>query len=40
MGRERIILDSLFEKGAISVTDLSRNLAVSEVTIRSDLKNM
>ncbi|MDR2159954.1 MAG: DeoR/GlpR family DNA-binding transcription regulator [Treponema sp.] len=38
--RERIILDSLLERGAISVTDLSRNLAVSEVTIRSDLKNM
>jgi DeoR family galactitol utilization operon repressor len=39
-GRERIILDSLLERGAISVTDLSRNLAVSEVTIRSDLKSM
>jgi DeoR family galactitol utilization operon repressor len=38
MVRERVILDSLLEKGAISVADLSRDLAVSEVTIRSDLK--
>jgi DeoR family galactitol utilization operon repressor len=38
--RERIILDSLVEKGAISVADLSRNLSVSEVTIRSDLSSL
>jgi DeoR family galactitol utilization operon repressor len=38
--RERVILDSLLEKGAISVADLSRDLAVSEVTIRSDLKGL
>ena len=38
--RERIILDSLVEKGAISVADLSRNLEVSEVTIRSDLNSL
>jgi DeoR family galactitol utilization operon repressor len=35
--RERVILDSLLEKGTVSVADLSRDLAVSEVTIRSDL---
>jgi DeoR family galactitol utilization operon repressor len=39
-GRERIIFDSLLERGAISVTDLSRDLSVSEVTIRTDLKSM
>jgi DeoR family galactitol utilization operon repressor len=38
--RKKLILDSLSEKGSISVADLSRNLAVSEVTIRSDLKNL
>jgi DeoR family galactitol utilization operon repressor len=38
--RERVILDALLENGAISVSDLSRNLAVSEVTIRSDLKGL
>jgi DeoR family galactitol utilization operon repressor len=38
--RERIIFDWLLEKGVISVADLSRNLSVSEVTIRTDLKNM
>lgn len=38
--RERIILDSLLEKGAITVADLSRDLEVSEVTIRSDLNSL
>jgi DeoR family galactitol utilization operon repressor len=38
--RERIIIDSLMEKGAISVADLSRDLSVSEVTIRSDLSSL
>lgn len=38
--RERTILDSLCESGTISVAHLSRNLAVSEVTIRSDLKSL
>lgn len=38
--RERLILDSLLEKGAISVAGLSRDLSVSEVTIRSDLNNL
>jgi DeoR family galactitol utilization operon repressor len=38
--RERVILDSLLEKGAISVADLSRDLEVSEVTIRSDLNSL
>jgi hypothetical protein len=32
--RERKILDSLLENGAISVAGLSRDLEVSEVTIR------
>jgi DeoR family galactitol utilization operon repressor len=40
MVRERTILDTLLENGAISVANLSRNLAVSEVTIRSDLKSL
>jgi DeoR family galactitol utilization operon repressor len=38
--RERIIIDSLLEKGAISVADMSRTLEVSEVTIRSDLNSL
>jgi DeoR family galactitol utilization operon repressor len=38
--REQLILSSLLENGTISVADLSRNLSVSEVTIRTDLKNM
>jgi DeoR family galactitol utilization operon repressor len=38
--REQKILDSLLEKGSISVADLSRNLEVSEVTIRSDLNTL
>ncbi|MDR1901216.1 MAG: DeoR/GlpR family DNA-binding transcription regulator [Treponema sp.] len=38
--RKKLILNLLLEKGSISVADLSRNLAVSEVTIRSDLKTL
>ncbi len=38
--REQEILHMLMEKGAVSVSDLSQTLAVSEVTIRSDLTNM
>jgi DeoR family galactitol utilization operon repressor len=38
--RERKILDFLLEKGAISVAGLSRDLEVSEVTIRSDLNSL
>jgi DeoR family galactitol utilization operon repressor len=38
--RERKILDFLLEKEAISVADLSRDLEVSEVTIRSDLNSL
>jgi DeoR family galactitol utilization operon repressor len=38
--RERKILDSLLENGAISVAGLSRDLEVSEVTIRSDLNSL
>jgi DeoR family galactitol utilization operon repressor len=36
--RERTILKLLSERGALSVSLLSRELGVSEVTIRSDLK--
>ncbi|MDR0399342.1 MAG: DeoR/GlpR family DNA-binding transcription regulator [Treponema sp.] len=38
--RERVIINSLLERGSITVADLSRDLAVSEVTIRSDLKGL
>jgi DeoR family galactitol utilization operon repressor len=38
--RERIILNTLLEKGLVSVAGLSRDLSVSEVTIRSDLKGL
>lgn len=38
--REQIILNMLSENGSVSVTELSQFLHVSEVTIRSDLKNM
>jgi DeoR family galactitol utilization operon repressor len=38
--RERVIISSLLERGSITVADLSRDLAVSEVTIRSDLKGL
>jgi DeoR family galactitol utilization operon repressor len=38
--RERTILNILSERGSLSVTLLSRELKVSEVTIRSDLKGL
>jgi DeoR family galactitol utilization operon repressor len=38
--RERAIINSLLEKGSVTVADLSRDLAVSEVTIRSDLNSL
>ncbi|MDR2135221.1 MAG: DeoR/GlpR family DNA-binding transcription regulator [Treponema sp.] len=38
--REQMILGSLLEKGSITVAGLSRDLAVSEVTIRSDLNSL
>jgi DeoR family transcriptional regulator, galactitol utilization operon repressor len=40
MDRERTILDFLSERGSISVSLLSRELGVSEVTLRSDLKEL
>jgi DeoR family galactitol utilization operon repressor len=39
-GREQKILALLAEMGSISVSDLSGRLAVSEVTVRSDLKSL
>lgn len=38
MERERLILDLLSEKGSLSVSALARELGVSEVTARSDLR--
>jgi len=38
--RERIILKLLSERGSLSVSVLSRELGVSEVTVRSDLKSL
>ncbi|MDP3176337.1 MAG: DeoR/GlpR family DNA-binding transcription regulator, partial [Spirochaetaceae bacterium] len=38
--RERIILKLLCERGSLSVSVLSRELGVSEVTVRSDLKSL
>ena len=38
--RERIILDKLSADGVVSVGNLARDLDLSEVTIRSDLKDM
>jgi DeoR family galactitol utilization operon repressor len=38
--REQVILNSLLERGSITVAGLSRDLAVSEVTIRSDLNSL
>ena len=38
--RERIILDRLSENGSVSVTDLARDLGLSEVTIRGDLREL
>jgi DeoR family galactitol utilization operon repressor len=38
--REQVIINSLLERGSITVAGLSRDLAVSEVTIRSDLNTL
>ena len=38
--RERIILDRLSENGSVSVADLARDLGLSEVTIRGDLREL
>lgn len=38
--REKNILNLLAEQGSVSVSALSQQLCVSEVTIRSDLKNL
>lgn len=38
--RERLILDKLSQLGTISVSDLAAELELSEVTIRSDLKEL
>ena len=38
--RRRAILQKLNDKGKVRVTDLSRELECSEVTIRSDIKSM
>jgi DeoR family transcriptional regulator, galactitol utilization operon repressor len=38
--RQSIILDRLAKEGSLSVTLLSRGLGVSEVTVRSDLKDL
>jgi DeoR family galactitol utilization operon repressor len=38
--RERTILRLLSERGSLSVSPLSRELGVSEVTVRSDLKSL
>ncbi len=38
--RERIILKLLSERGSVSVALLAQELEVSEVTVRSDLKNL
>jgi DeoR family galactitol utilization operon repressor len=38
--REQVIINFLLERGSITVADLSRDLAVSEVTIRSDLNSL
>ena len=40
MERERSILKVLSERGSLSITPLSRELGVSEVTLRSDLKEL
>ena len=36
--RQRIILDQLYEKGSVKVSELSQELGVHEETIRRDLK--
>jgi len=40
MDREQTILKLLSERGSLSVSNLSRELGVSEVTVRSDLKEL
>ena len=40
MEREKYILDQLNEKGSVKVSDLSEQLQISEVTVRSDLRAM
>ena len=36
--RQRIILDQLYQKGSVKVSELSKELGVHEETIRRDLK--
>jgi DeoR family galactitol utilization operon repressor len=38
--RDQIILDRLSENGLVTVTDLARDLGLSEVTIRGDLREL
>jgi DeoR family galactitol utilization operon repressor len=38
--RDRIILDRLSSDGSVTVTDLARDLGLSEVTIRGDLREL
>ena len=38
--RERIILDRLSQNGSVTVTDLARDLGLSEVTIRGDFRSL
>jgi DeoR family galactitol utilization operon repressor len=38
--RERVIIDRLSADGAVSVTNLAKELGLSEVTIRGDLKTL
>jgi DeoR family galactitol utilization operon repressor len=38
--REKIILDKLSEDGSVLVADLAKDMSLSEVTIRNDLKNL
>jgi DeoR family galactitol utilization operon repressor len=38
--RERVILDRLSQNGTVSVSDLARDLGLSEVTIRGDLREL
>jgi DeoR family transcriptional regulator, fructose operon transcriptional repressor len=40
MDREKYILDQLDEKGSVRVSDLSAQLQLSEVTIRSDIRSL
>ena len=38
--RQRIILDQLYQKGSVKVSELSKELGVHEETIRRDLKRL